>query len=298
MSTSDAGATQKVSLNPIDHFKAGAGPFVKTNLVAAVIAIIASAVASTALMAVFVVTIFAGGMGLLFSPGLSGNEGMAKGLLLFILAALIAAVVVGFFSSVVNRLVVTGSRGQKENFGSAFNFVVKRLSKIVLTYLLIFGIFLAGILIISLTGAVAPILGILLSIAGIVAAIIFALRISYVPLVLVDNNDPGNPMDVLKRSAALWNRSQWALVLYVLAWLAVYIVISLFTENADQYTLGTGSLFTSAYPALGFAIGSALVSSLLSNVFGALLYAGEASIYDDAGKLVGGHTSAAPQPPK
>lgn len=295
MSTSDAGATQKVSLNPFDHFKAGAGPFVKTNLVPAIIAIIASAVASTAVMALLV----AGGLGLLIvGPGMNGSGGMAQGLLLLILVALLAALVVGFFSSVVNRLVVTGSRGQKEDFGSAFNFVVKRLSRIVLTYLLVFGIFLAGIVIISVVGAIAPILGVLLSIAGIVAAIVFALRIAYVPLVLVDNNDPGKPMDVLKRSAALWNKSQWALVLYVLSWLAVYIVISLFSENADQYTLGTGSLFTSAYPAAGFAIGSALISSLLSNIFGALLYAGEASIYDDAGKLVGGKTSAAPTPPK
>lgn len=294
MSTSDAGATQKVSLNPIDHFKGGASPFVKTNLVPAIVAIVVSSVASTALTAVFI----AGEIGLFLGPGMGAGSGMAHGLLVLILGVLLAAVVVGFFSSVVNRLIVTGARGRKEDFVSSLKFVYNRLPKIVLTYLLVFAIFLIGILFIGIVGQVAPILGVVLTIAAIVAAIVFALRIAYLPLILVDDRDPGKPMEVIKHSTALWNRSQGALILYALAWLVVYVVISLFSEDADKYAMGTGALFTSPYPAIGFAFGSALISSLISNIFGALVYAGEASIYNDAGKLVGSRSSSAPLPPK
>ena len=290
----DAGLTQKVSLNPFAHFRAGAGAFVKTNLTPAVIAILISAVANTILTAAFLYLFFTRGFMFLGGPSLQPGGGELVQLIVTVVAlAVLAALIVGFFGSVVNRLIVTGSRGQKEDFGSAFNFVLKRLSKIVLTYLLVFGIFIGGALIIGVLGAVSPILGVLLSIAGIVAAIVFALRIAYIPLILVDNNDPGKPMDVIKRSAAFWSKSQWALVLYILAWLVVYIIFSLFSDSADRYSPGAGSLSPAILPgAFSFAIGSALLSSLLSNIFGVLVYCGQSSIYDDAGKIIGGVTSA------
>lgn len=300
MSTSDAGATQKVSLNPLDHFKGGAGPFVKTNLVPAVIAILISAVANTVLAAAFMYLFFTRYFSLMANPN-PQSGGIVQLVVVVVLLAVLAAVIVGFFGSVVNRLVVTGSRGQKEDFGSAFNFVVKRLSKIIVTYLVIFAIFIGAMIVITFVSSIVPVLGVLLSIAGVVAAIVFALRLSYVPLVLVDSNEPGKPFDVFRRSTALWNKSQWPLVLYFLTWLVVYVIFSMFSENSDTYAPGAGSLSPSLYPGVvGFAIGSALISSLLSNIFGTLVYCGQASIYDDAAKLLGGTkvSASAPQPPK
>lgn len=291
MTGSISNATQRISLNPLEHFRTGAGPFVKTNLGAAVIAILLSAVANTVLSAAFLYLIGSQGFALKYSQPSGG------GLVMLILAvaalAILAALIVGLFGSIVNRLILTGSRGQKVDFSTAFKFVAKRLTQIVFTYLLVLAIFIGGIIVISALTAISPILGVMLFITGIVAAIVFALRILYIPLVLIDDNYPGKPMDVIKRSSALWHKSQGALVIYVLVWLVIYAVFSIFLNGSNSYLPGASSPSPGIMPgAFSFAIGSALLSSLLSNIFSTLVYVGETSIYNDASKLVDGPAAA------
>lgn len=304
---------QKVSLNPFTHFKQGAGSLVKSNLSASLITVLVSSVVGVVIAIGFLYAAFVSRSSLNFgssSFATSGNLGYSffKIVAIFIGVAILASCISGYFGSVVNRVIITGSRGQKESVGHAFSFVLSRLPKIILTYLFIFAVFIAGFGVISIAGMVAPILALLLGFAGFIAFIVFALKISYVPFVLVEDEDPGPPIATIRRSIALWKNSDWAIVIYGLVWLVVYVILTWLSDSHASTT--SSGLVTNGgdYPfslqpnTFSFAIGSVLLSSFLSNTFGALLYCGVASIYNDARKLIGGHKpsstrSAAPTPP-
>lgn len=281
---------RKITLNPLVHLKEGVSAFVKTNLNSGIIAMLASSIASIVITVVFMYAIF------LFTD----SADLFKLLVVLIGAAILAALIMGYFGSAVNRLIITGTRGQRESAGHAFRFVLQRLPKIILTYMLIFAIFVGATIVISLMARISPALGFLAGLAGFIAGIIFALRISYVPLILIDDNDPGGPMEVIRASASLWKKSSGPLFVYGLSWLVVYIVLKLVigdpgsSSNLSSYE---GSSILSPDPVFSVAIGGVLLYSFLSNLFGALVYSGAASIYNQARQLVGGLTSGAPKSP-
>lgn len=303
---------QKVSLNPFTHFKQGAGSLVKSNLSASLVAILVSSVVGVVIAIGFLYATFVSSSSLIFgsSPFAgSGNLGSSffKTVAIFIGVAILASCISGYFGSVVNRVIITGSRGQKESVGHAFSFVLSRLPKIILTYLFIFAVFIAGVVVITIAGSVAPILALLLGLAGIIALIVFALKISYVPLVLVDDEDPGPPMATIRRSAALWKNSDWAIVIYVVVCVVIYFIFSLLLASNTPPTSSSLSAYNQSgfnlqpTSAFTFSMGSVLLSSFVSTAFSALVYCGVASIYNDARKLIGGHkpsstSSAAPTP--
>lgn len=299
----------KVSLGPFPHLKRGLSGLVKYNLQSGLVALLISSIVNTAITiafmyAVFLSTAFFFVSAVTLSSGGTGMGGLVKVIAIFIGVAILAACITGYFGSVVTRIIITGSRGQKENVGHAFSFVLSRLPKIILTYLLVFAIIIAGAVLLGVMGRISPILTVLLSIVALVAFIIFGLRISYIPLVLVDDEDPGAPMGVLRRSATLWKRSGGALVVYYLLWFAVYIVFNMVVKTGDSSSVGYGSSSSLLQPSgFSFAIGAVLISSFISNCFGALVYSGAASIYNDARELVDGTRSgsvghaAAPAPP-
>ncbi len=307
-----APSKQKVSLNPFSHLKLGFGSLIKYNLGSGLIAILISSLVSVVLTiailyAVFLSTTILFVTSLALSVGGSNTSGLFKILGVFIGVAILASLIMGYFGSVITRIIITGTRGQKESVGHAFSFVIGRLPKIIVTYLFIFAIFLFGSMVLLIVVKFVPLLGILLGLVGIIAVIIFGLRILYVPLILVDDEPAGKPLEVIRRSSALWKKSSGALVIYGLLWLVIYVILNILIGNQNSYSgvspyNGTASGFLAGSTAFSFAIGGVLLSSFLSNCFAAISYSGASSIYNDARLLINGQvpntgTSAAPVSP-
>ncbi|HSX46448.1 MAG TPA: hypothetical protein VLF87_00440 [Patescibacteria group bacterium] len=318
----------KVTANPFKHIAFGVSSFFKTNLSSGLLAVLLGAVATSVFMIGLLYAIFqltktvSGG---LLATHVNASD-LIKGFGILFGVILLGLLILGYFSAVLNRIIITGARKQKESLGHAMSFAAGRYPKIIATYLTIFGIVIGvEVLLLVLARVIGPIV-VLLFVAAIIVGIVFALRIIYTNLVLVDDHELGGPISVMKRSSALWKVSGGAIIVYALLMFIIAIILNIAfsgltgtTKHQATYqyplnstsTLDSSSTFTQAdldklqaqiaKPAtFTFAFVGVIIYAFIYNCFGALAFMGQASIYNSAQAIIDGpglSVGSAPPPP-
>lgn len=292
----------KASKNPFRHIWHGTKNFLVTNFAAGLLVTLLTLLVNIGL-AVLAIALVLHYISNLTAFGSSGNIGRLLGG--FVLFVVIYFAVQAFLNQAFARVILTGARHQKETFRGALSMAARRYGLAFRAYglivLAIAGfVVLAGIL--SSTGS-GPGLGIILFIAGLIAAIILALRLQYLGFVIVDEEQPGSARTAMKSSAAVWKRSQWAAVLYWLVIIVAYFVVafatggfksSSSTSSSNDFKFDsngnlisspnsdTGSLSNGKKASLlGGAAAGVIGGAAIATVVNALVLSGLADIYNE-----------------
>jgi hypothetical protein len=226
----------KVSLNPFLHIWRGSRNVMKTNFFGVFILTLLQLVFGILAIIIFAV----GAIGSLrFSNELDVNYGQLFGVGA---VALIFSLAVGIiFGQALIRMIMTAARKQKIGVVESLRLVSTRLTLTLLCALLAIGVYIAGILVVVFSGAISPIVAILLGIAGVVLLILAAFKFMYTPLVLADDQRPSGVIAAYKSSNSVWSRSRGATVLLVVLFMAVVILVSAVGGKSEESSIDSNN---------------------------------------------------------
>lgn len=284
-------ATGKTSKNPFKHIKRGVSNLFSTNPVPALALVLINVVVTTVLSIIMFKVLSPQLTNLSSSSSFVGVIAKLIGLMAGIL--IVFALISSFLTQTLNRIVLTGARKQKISLGEAFSFSAQRYLLTLKVAFTIGGIVLVAFALIILALRLSPPLGGLLAFAAVIAALIFGLRLSYIGLVIVDDERPAGVKAAYAKSSLIWGKSAWALVLLGLTLVVILIVLStaLGGYTGTQTTTNYSANYTSGSPTLPTtspANGQSVVSDIVSALVSVLVVASTSSIYNEAeGAAVG-----------
>jgi len=295
---------RRAGLNPFAHIFRGSKNALSTNFTTALLTTIITFVVGIVLSFLAVFLLFKSVNNISFTGGGMGT--FFAGLLGFVA---IVVVVQSYFEQVLNRVVLTGTRKQHITLRMALQIAGQRFGITLLCILVVVGLILAAGIVLGILGSMAPALGTLVGLAELIVGIVLTFRFIFTPFVLIDDERPAGVKASFRRSAALWHKSQGAVVLYVLLFVAVYIVFAILSNHHHAtYTAASNDPFanidtststsSNSLAAAGTSVLALVISSIVGTVVTVVASAGLAAIYNDA-KVAAGESpedSSAPLP--
>lgn len=209
----------------------------------------------------------------------SGNTHISHIMLAMIAASmLLYFAIVCYINLALNRLVLSNLRGEPFKVRSILRFSLRRYPLALRTFLLIGVIYIGVMIVTTLIGRMSLLLGVIASIATLLAIFIWALRLSFLAIAIVDDNTQPTVMGAIRQSAAVWKQNAFATILVLFMAMGVAFALQLILGAAPQSTALDGLSGSN----LLSGITSTIISSIIATIIWVMALAGFADIYVEA----------------